>query len=285
MKFWTFLGFAVACTLAAGAVAGESASFGPIVTEPGALKGTDGHVQGIACSDEHIYLAFTTDLIKLDWTGKVVKRAPARRHTGDIAYRNGRLYACVGKTKDPNKGLGGLAHIQVFDTDLNLIGEKRTPSAPGIDGIGIWGDNEVFVGGGSVECGKPHTSNLVVRLNAKLEPTASAWVDYGSRTKHGVQNVTVANGLVWCFFYPADPKKGDKNCAILDRDLRLVGTFSLGSANGVDILPPRFGKSVNPRFLVCRTIYPTKTSEKRAELSFVEVVPTVKELTSEREAR
>jgi len=258
--------------------------FKTIVTEPGALRGTDGHVQGIACSDEYIYLSFTTDLIKLDWTGKVVTRAPARRHTGDIAYRNGRIYACVGKTKDPDKGLGGLAHIQVFDTDLNLIGEKRTPSAPGIDGIGIRGE-EVFVGGGSVECGKSHTSNLVVRLNAKLEPTAKAWIDYGSKTKHGVQNVTVANGLVWCFFYAADPKKGDQNCAVLDRDLTVLGTLSLGCGNGVDALPPRFGTSVNPRFLVCKTIYPTKTTEKRAELSFVEIVPSVKELASGPEAR
>jgi len=272
------LAIVFACSLTAIAADLAPLPFKTIPVEPGVLRGTDGHVQGIACSDEHIYLSFTTDLIKLDWTGKVVKRVPARRHTGDIAYRNGRIYACVGKTKDPNKGLGGIAHIQVFDTDLNLIGEKPTPSAPGIDGIGIWGDHEVFVGGGSVECGKSHTSNLVVRLNAKLEPTAKAWIDYGSKTKHGVQNVTVANGLVWCFFYAANPKAGDRNCAILDQDLNVVGTLSLGCANGVDVLPPRFGKSVNPRFLVCKTIYPTKTTEKRAELSFVEIVPSVKEL-------
>ena len=269
--------FIVSFCLTRTVQAEQSIPFQTIRTEPGALEGTDGHVQGIACSDENIYLSFTTTLVKLDWNGKVVKRVPARRHTGDIAYRNGRIYACVGKTKDPDKGLGGVAHIQVFDEGLTLIGEKRTPSAPGIDGIGILGDT-VFVGGGSVESGKPHTTNLVVRLNAKLEPTASAWIDYGSKTRHGVQNVTVANGLVWCFFYAANPKAGDRNCAILDPDLNLVGTMNLGSANGVDALPPRFGKAVNPRFLVCRTIYPTKTSPKIAELTFVEVAPTAKEI-------
>lgn len=263
--------FASSCLSLAG-WAEQSIPFRTIRAESGALEGTDGHVQGIACSDENIYLSFTTTLVKLDWTGKVVKRAPARRHTGDIAYRNGRLYACVGKTKDPDKGLGGLAHIQVFDEDLNLVGEKRTPSAPGIDGIGIL-ENTVYVGGGSVESGKPHVSNLVVRLNAKLEPTASVWLDYGSKTRYGVQNVTVANGLVWCFFYAANPKAGDRNCAILDQDLNLVGTLSLGCGNGIDVLPPRFGKSVNPRFLVCTTIYPTKMREKIVEFNFVEVVP------------
>lgn len=269
-----FLGLVSVLAFFCGA---ETLSFVPILTEPGALDGTDGHVQGIACSDENIYLSFTTTFVKLDWNGKVVHRAPARRHTGDIAYHNGRLYACVGKTKDPDKGLGGLAHIQVFDTDFNLLGEKRTPSAPGIDGIGIIGD-DIFVGGGSVECGKSHTTNLVVRLNSKLEPTLSKWLDCGSRTKHGVQNVTVANGLVWCFLYPANPKAGDRNCMILDTNLNLIGTMNLGTSNGVDALPPRFGLSANPRFLVCRTIHPTKAPLKQAELTFVEVQPTVTSL-------
>lgn len=242
--------------------------FRTIVTKRGALKGVEGHVQGIACSDEAIYLSFTTTLVKLDWKGNVLKRVPARRHMGDISYREGRLYACLGRTKDPNEGLGGTAFIQIFDADLGFVGEKRTPSAPGIDGIGIWGD-KIFVGGGSRECGLPHTRNLVVKLDNQLEPLASAWIDYGVRTVHGVQNVTVADGKVWCFLYTAE--REDPGCVVLDEDLNLLKVVDFTAGNGVDALPPRFGKSKNPRFLVCRTLPSVDGTGVRAELRFVEI--------------
>lgn len=240
-----------------------------IVTKPGALKGVDGHVQGIACSDDAIYLSFITTLVKLDWKGNVLKIVPARRHMGDIAYHNGKIYGCLGKTKDPNVGLGGTAYIQVFDTDLNLIGEKRTPDAPGIDGIGILG-NHVFVGGGTKGYSRaPHLENLIVKYDGKLEPVAKAWVDYGVKTNHGIQNIAIAEGKVWCFFYTS--YEGQSGCAVLDTDLKLITSVAFTGGNGVDALPPRFGTSKAPRFLVCDTLYAQDDSGPRAQLRFVTI--------------
>lgn len=238
-------------------------------TPVGALKGVEGHVQGISCTDEAIYLSFITTLVKIDWQGNVLKRVPVRRHMGDVAYHHGKIFGCLGKTKDPNKGLGGTAYLQVFDDDFNLLGERATPFAPGIDGIAIDGDT-VYIGGGSKGNGNlPHRENLVVRLNGKLEPTAKAWIDYGVETKHGIQNVAVADGKVWCFFYPYNPE--DIGCAVLDKDLNLIKVMDFPAGNGVDVLPPRFGKSKHPRFLVCKTIWPKDDNGVRAEFHFVEI--------------
>lgn len=252
------------------AVRGGEPSFAPITT--GALDGVNGHIQGIACSDDAIYLSYIEGLLKIDWTGKVLKHVKARRHMGDVAFRDGKLYGTLGKTKDPHKGLGGTPYIQIFDADLNLVGEKQITSAPGIDGIAFLGDS-IYVGGGSLGAGpKAHTTNLVVKLDAKMEHVASLKLDYGSRTKYGVQNATAADGKVWLFFYSAG--KGEKSCAVLDADMKLVKAMDFKGGNGVDALPPRFGKSERPRFLVCRTLgYPIKKGVPvKVQLKFVEVV-------------
>lgn len=263
----------VALLCGAWAACGGEPSFKKIVTAPGALDGVNGHIQGIACTDDAIYLSYIEGLVKLDWSGKVLRHVKARRHMGDIAFHGGKLHGTLGKTKDPRKGLGGTPYIQTFDADLNFVGEKLVASAPGVDGIAFLGD-EAFVGGGSLGHGKnPHATNLVVKLDARFDPVATNLFSYGTLTAYGVQNATAADGKVWLFFYPAD-KKGGKGCAVVDKDMNLVKALDFRGGNGVDVLPPRFGKSANPRFLVCRTLgYPIKRGVPvQAQLRFVEVV-------------
>lgn len=251
---------------------GTGGPFKTIVTAPGALNGIKSHIQGIACTDDAIYLSEIEGLIKLDWSGKVLKRVEARRHMGGITVHDGKLYGTLGKTKDPNEGLGGTPYIQVFDAqDLTQLGEDvHVPSAPGIDGIAFLGDSFYVGGGRRVKAGV--VSNTVVKLDRDLNFVKDANLDRGWATEYGVQNVAAADGKIWLFFYPAAAT--DPTCVVVDEDLNFLFAPDFLAGNGVDALPPRFGKSKHPRFLVCRTlgVVGSEILPPQAELRFVEVV-------------
>ena len=54
-----------------------------------ALGLLDGHVQGIAATDDALYMSQMKRIVKVDWNGKVLKTIPTPHHTGDIAADGG----------------------------------------------------------------------------------------------------------------------------------------------------------------------------------------------------
>ena len=247
--------------------------FAPIVTRPGALDFIKSHIQGIALTDEAIYLSHIEGITQIDWQGNVVTNVEVRRHMGDIEVVDGVIYGALGKTKEPHKGLGGTGYIQTFRTgDLAHVGEDVCLHhvAPGIDGIAYL-NGFFYVGGGRVGGKKSPVRNLVVKLDRSLKPIKSANLDRGWQTKYGIQDVAAVNGKVYLFFYPKGPK--DPACVVVDENLNWLRTVDLWGGNGVKALPPRFGKSQEPRFLVCRTygVIGSDILPPWVELRFVEI--------------
>ena len=251
----------------------RSSPFAPIVTKPGALNFIKSHIQGFALTDDAIYLSHVEGITQIDWQGNVVTNIEVRRHMGDIEIVDGVIYGALGKTKDPHKGLGGRGYIQTFRaSDLARVGEDVCLHhvAPGIDGIAYL-NGFFYVGGGRIGGKKSPVQNLVVKLDRGLKPVKSANLDRGWKTWFGVQDVAAVNGEIYLFFYPKSPK--DPSCVVVDEDLNWLRTVNLWGGNGVKALPPRFGKSEHPRFLVCRTlgVVGSDVLPPQAELRFVEI--------------
>ena len=251
----------------------RSSPFAPIVTKPGALDFIKSHIQGIALTDDAIYLSHVEGITRIDWQGNVVTNVDVRRHMGDIEVVDGVIYGALGKTKDPHKGLGGRGYIQTFRaSDLARVGEDVCLHhvAPGIDGIAYL-NGFFYVGGGRIGGKKGPVRNLVVKLDRDLRPVKSANLDRGWKTWFGIQDVAAVNGEIFLFFYPKGPK--DPSCVVVDEDLNWLRTVDLWGGNGVKALPPRFGKSKYPRFLVCQTlgVVGSDVLPPQAELRFVEM--------------
>ena len=247
--------------------------FAPIMTKPGALNFIKSHIQGIALTDDVIYLSHIEGITQIDWQGNVVTNVEVRRHMGDIEVVGGVIYGALGKTKDPHKGLGGTGYISTFRAgDLAHVGEDVCLHhvAPGIDGIAYL-NGFFYVGGGRLGGKKSPVRNLVVKLDRNLKPVKSANLDRGWKTWFGVQDVAAVNGEIFLFFYPKGPK--DPSCVVVDEDLNWLRTVDLWGGNGVKALPPRFGKSKYPRFLVCRTlgVVGSDVLPPQVELRFVEI--------------
>ena len=251
----------------------RSSPFAPIVTKPGALDFIKSHIQGIALTDDVIYLSHIEGITKIDWTGNVITNVVVRRHMGDIEVVDGLVYGALGKTKDPHKGLGGTAYVTTFRADdLAHVGEDvcLRHVAPGIDGIAYL-NGFFYVGGGRLGGKKSPVRNLVVKLDRDLKPVKSANLDRGWKMNAGVQDVAAVNGEIYLFFYPKSPT--DPSCVVVDEDLNWLRTVNLWGGNGVKALPPRFGKSEHPRFLVCRTlgVIGSDILPPQVELRFVEI--------------
>ena len=221
----TFATIACSCALLP-CVAVCSFDVGPEAFDP---KG--GHIQGIAASEDALYVAQMTRLVKLDWKGNVLATRAVTSHTGDIAWHGGELYTAVAVYPECREG-----RIQVFDKDLNLL--RETVIDRTIDGI-AYADGTLYVGMGSKEqpSAKQHRVNILGRFDAKTlkEVAPRAEFDYGYETNFGFQNIVFDGERFIASFYAV---KGSPNVAFFDKGLKILGT-AMGKCNqGFDILPP-----------------------------------------------
>lgn len=192
-----------------------------------ALDQNGGHVQGIAAAPDALYVSQQSRLVKLDWTGRVLKTCVAPAHTGDIFWCNGQLYAAL--------AMGGKGFIRIYDAELNLKREREVER--GIDGIAVL-DGVVYLGMGSKTqpSKNPHRVNILGRFDAEtLEEIAPrAEFDYGYETKYGFQNITTDGKLLYGSFYAV---VGAPQTVAFDRDLRVRATHGLSANHGLDVLP------------------------------------------------
>ena len=121
---------------------GANAELRPFTVGTETLDPKGGHVQGIAASEDSLYVAQMTRLVKVDWKGNVLAQRAVQSHTGDIAWHDGELYTAVAVFPDCKEG-----RIQVFDKDLNILGTASANCNQGFDILPapMRGDGRMFV--------------------------------------------------------------------------------------------------------------------------------------------
>ncbi len=226
------------------------------------------HIQGIAASEEALYISQNRYLAKVDWTGKLLKSREVPNHTGDLCWYNGELYAALALSgsadnplADPSAGIG---MIQVFDKDLNLIREteidRRTDGITCLDGI-------LYVGMGAKEqpSKEAHRINILGRFDAKtLKETAPrAEFDYGYETSYSFQNITTDGKVIYASFYTV---KDAPQIVVFDKNLKIIRTHFLKANQGLDVMPKRL--SGGKRLFIKAKSHRTTTDSKSVSCSF-----------------
>lgn len=140
-----------------GAVVAQPAGLTPlqILAAAGAALGGayPGHLQGVCTNArDAIYWSMTTDLVKTDPAGNVLRRIAVPTHHGDLCHLDGRIYVAVNLAlfNDPQKRAD--SWIYVYDAeDLSLL--ARHPVADLVYGAGgvAFGDGRFIVVGGLPE--------------------------------------------------------------------------------------------------------------------------------------
>ncbi|MGZ0173464.1 MAG: hypothetical protein ACKVHE_28410 [Planctomycetales bacterium] len=209
--------------LASSAFAADKAtSFGNVKCE-GDYKH---HLQGV-CTDERdaIFWSFTTDFVKTDQQGKVLKKVEVANHHGDVCFYNGQVYVAVnlGKFNDP-KGNAD-SRVYVYDADtLALIAKHETQEVfHGAGGIGIMGGRFFVVGGlpDGVE------ENYVYEYDANFK-FARKHVIKSGWTRLGIQSATFHDGEWWfgCYGTPKITLKTDS-------DFKMLGRYEFDCSLGI----------------------------------------------------
>ena len=155
-----------------------------------------GHIQGLACSENGIYLSHQLGLAKIGWDGKMVKHIEVPGHLGGIACANGRIYGAfiIRRSKDMKDGKPGL--LRVWDEDLNQVGEKAFQETAG--SVGVLGDTIYYAIGHDR---KPHRQCSVKRLGLDLAERGNQMFDFGYDIKYGIQAIATDGKSLICANY------------------------------------------------------------------------------------
>lgn len=201
-----------------------------------------GHIQGLACSENGIYLSHQSGLAKIGWDGKLVKHIETPRHLGGIACANGKIYGAfiIRGKKDMKDGMPGL--LRVWDEDLNQVDEKAFPETAG--SVGVLGDTVYYaIGYGK----KPHRECSIKRLGLDLCDRGNQTFDFGYDIKYGIQAIATDGKSLICANYGgvslADPEF---------TTFRKLKTPSF--AEGFALVPKSISKREKPVFMAVRAL-------------------------------
>ena len=230
---------------------------------PEAFDPKGNHIQGIAASEDALYVAQMTRLVKLDWQGHVLASRQVQSHTGDIAWHDGELYTAVAVYPEKKEG-----RIQVFDKDLNLVRETSIDRT--IDGI-AYADGVLYVGMGAREqpSKKPHRVNIIGRFDAKTlkEIAPRTEFDYGHETRYGVQNIAFDGERLIASFYAV---AGSPGVVFFDKNLKVLGTATERCNQGFDVLPPSMRRDCR-RFVRATTKISRNPASVSCDFDFVDL--------------
>ena len=158
----------------------------------------DGHLQGMATDyKSHIFWSHTTQLVKTDFRGNVIKVLDVPFHHGDLDYYDGKIYVAVnfGLFNDENGKAD--SWIYVYDAqNLNFLKKYSLPEVVfGAGGIAIH-NNRAMVIGGLPYNGK-FNENFVYEysMNFELDKVHKLKTGY---THQGIQTAAYYNGF-WYF--------------------------------------------------------------------------------------
>lgn len=184
------------------------------------------HLQGV-CTDNAaaIYWSFTTELVKTDRQGRVLKKIPVANHHGDLCFSDEKIYVAVnlGRFNDPQ----GNADSWVYAYDartLDLVAKHETQEVfHGAGGIGTMNGHFYVVGGlpDGVE------ENYVYEYEAEFQFVKKHTIK--SKWTHlGIQTATFHDGIWWfgCYGSPAILLK-------TDADFNLTGRHEFNCSLGI----------------------------------------------------
>jgi hypothetical protein len=160
------------------------------------------HLQGV-CTNERdaIFWCFTTNLVKTDQTGKVVKQVDVANHHGDLCFQKGKLYVAVnlGKFNDPKGNADSWVYVYDAD-DLSLLAKHKTAEVfHGAGGIAFH-DGKFLVVGGLPEGVK---ENYLYEYDTDFKFVKKHVLASG-HTLMGIQTAAFADGHWWfgCYGNP-----------------------------------------------------------------------------------
>lgn len=192
------------------------------------------HLQGVCVDDTSIYWCFTTELVKTDLNGKVLKKVPVASHHGDLCFHNGKLFVAVnlGKFNDPKGNADSWVYVYNA-SDLSFVSKHEIQEVfHGAGGISIRNGHLYVVGGlpDDVE------QNYVYEYDDQFKFIKKHVINSG-HTHLGIQTATFANDrwLFGCYGKPAV-------LLVTDADFRMKGRYEFDCSLGIVGLP-------NGRFL------------------------------------
>jgi glycerophosphoryl diester phosphodiesterase len=161
------------------------------------------HLQGVCLGEDNtIFWSFTTQLVKTDFDGKVLKQIPVADHHGDLCLADGKIYVAVnlGKFNDPN----GNAENWIIAYDPESLEEWKRYPVPevthGAGGIAYHAGKFIVVGG--LAPGINENYLYEYDSNFAFQKRHSLSTGY---TLMGIQTATFAHDRWWFGCY-GDPK-------------------------------------------------------------------------------
>ena len=187
------------------------------------------HLQGICLDDTAIYWCFTTQLVKTDPQGRIVKQIPVADHHGDLCLYEGKVYVAVnlGEFNEP----AGKADSWVYiyrASDLTLLAKHATPEVVhGAGGIGVRNGRFYIVGGlpeGVLE-------NYVYEYDREFRFQKRHVIASG-HTDLGIQTATFADGR-WYFGCYGKPEV----LLVTDTEFGLIRRVEFNCSYGIAARP------------------------------------------------
>ena len=183
------------------------------------------HLQGVCTNEANaIFWSFTTELVKTNRAGRVLKTIPVVNHHGDLCFHDGKVYVAVnlGRYNDPE---GNDSWVYVYHPEtLELLSKQATPEViHGASGIGVMEDRFYVVGclPDGVE------ENYVYEYDAELQFIQKHVIKSGW-TQVGIQTAAYHDGAWWFGCYGSPP--------ILlktDTKFRLLGRYEFDCSIGI----------------------------------------------------
>jgi len=185
-----------------------------------------GHLQGV-CTDGagSIFWSYTTDLVKTDREGKLLKHVPTLNHHGDASFHDGKVYIAVnlGRFNDPEGNAD--SWVYVYDPETLELREKHAVPEVfhGAGGIAVRDSNFFVVGGlpESVEENYVYEYDKAFTFVEK-HVVASGW------THLGIQTAAHQDGAWWfgCYGSPRVLLK-------TDGEFNMLGRYHFDAALGI----------------------------------------------------
>ena len=200
-----------------------------------------GHLQGIAADETGIYCSFAHEMMKIDYTGKRVRRFTTHSHAGDMTTDGTKVYCAVTLWyKEPIEKYGASSCIFIYDKDLNLLEVKPFKTLRGFDGIAYL-NGKFYVGLNDLG-NKLRNENRIAVFDKNFALLKIAAVTIGKPTKFGAQTINRFNGKLLAGFYG-----GGENSFIFDpaeletsdTTVKPIGTLPVNVTVGFTELPPR----------------------------------------------
>ena len=204
-----------------------------------------GHIQGFAAGETGIYCAFGYDMVKFDFTGKILIRRAAPPHAGDITTDGEKIYCAVAlwqsvpASLEVIKKYNASSCIFVYNKNLELLEIKPLKNLYGIDGIAFI-NGKFYIALNHLGA-KRRTENKIAIFDRNFNLLKIATVTIGSATKFGAQTLNNYQGKLLAAFYGGgrksyifDPQELENSSSIV----KPVATFPENVNVGFCETPP-----------------------------------------------